>query len=99
MSRTWSIQIPDEFHVNIQDLFKIEGGGRAGMAKLAAIIIDESYGKMKTNFPSTQHHCSEKQPLYPINLEYAAVDGFVTYDLYCRIKLMMKGIRHLQQKL
>ena len=69
------------------------------MDKLAAIIIGESYRKMKTNFPSTQHHCWEKQPLDPINLEYAAVDGFVAYDLYRRIKLMMKGLRHLQPKL
>ena len=69
------------------------------MAKLAAIIIDESYGKMKINFPSTQPHCWEKHPLDPINLEYADVDGFVAYDLCRMIKLMMKGLRHLQPKL
>ena len=87
--------IPDEYHVDIQDVFKIKGTGpddRDGMADLAAMIIDESYEDMKKNFTSADHDYWEWKPLSPLHLEYAARDGFVSYELFKRIVTMNEGL-------
>ena len=85
MFRSWSIKIPDEFHVDLQDLFQYKGHYRTGMSVMASILIDDSYGQMKVKFPEKQHDFWEKQPLDSVNIEYAAVDGFVSYELYRKI--------------
>ena len=81
------IEIPPNNWIDIQALVKTqEGTRRDGMAKLAEHIIDSSYGAMKQNFPSTRHDYWEEQPLSDINLKYAAIDAYVSYELYVRIR-------------
>ena len=58
--------------------------------------MDESYGDMKKKFPSDRHHFWEEMPLAQINLHCAAVDGYVSYELLCRIIDMNNGRRHLR---
>ena len=82
------IFIPDQYHVDIQELIKLDSrpNFRDGMGKLAKAIIDESYGDMKKKkFPSDRHHFWEEMPLAQINLYYAAVDRCVSYELLRRI--------------
>ena len=98
LARAW-IKIPDEHHVDIQRLFCIKGGGeRDSMADLAAAIIDPSYKNMKKSFPKEKHQFWEWKPLSPIHLEYAAKDGYVSYELYRRILIIKNGLRHLHQQ-
>jgi hypothetical protein len=52
------------------------------MADLAAAIIDPSYKNMKKSFPKEKHQYWEWKPLSPLHLEYAAKDGYVSYELY-----------------
>ena len=93
------IRIPDEHHVVIQRLFCIKGGAeRDSMADLAAAIIDPSYKNMKKSFPKEKHQFWEWKPLSLIHLEYAAKDGYVSYELYRRILIIKNGLRHLQQQ-
>ncbi|KAK1663127.1 hypothetical protein QYE76_016025 [Lolium multiflorum] len=94
MQRSWNIEIPIQYHIDLQDLFKLERD-RTGMADMAAGLIDMSYKGMKKEFPSVQHKFWEKNPLDEINLEYAARDGFVAYELYRIIRLCNYGQRHL----
>ena len=56
------------------------------MAKLAEHIIDSSYGAMKQNFPSRRHDYWEEKPLSDINLKYATIQAYVSYELYVRIR-------------
>jgi hypothetical protein len=87
-----SISIPAEYHVDLQDVFKIEERGvRAGMGYLAAAIIDPSYKEMKNECTSDMHHNWHK-PLSPKHLEYAAKDGYVSYEMYNRILTMKEGL-------
>ncbi|KAM0848630.1 hypothetical protein ACQ4PT_054253 [Festuca glaucescens] len=94
MKESWNIEIPGECHIDLQDLFKLERD-RTGMADMAAALIDKTYKGMKKEFPSSQHKFWEKKPLDKINLEYAARDGFVAYELYRIIRLCNYGQRHL----
>ncbi|KAM0839333.1 hypothetical protein ACQ4PT_060402 [Festuca glaucescens] len=80
MQQSWNIEIPSQYHIDLQDLFKLERD-RTGMADMAAGLIDMSYKGMKKEFPSVQHKFWEKNPLDEINLEYAARDGFVAFML------------------
>jgi hypothetical protein len=93
MQRSWNIEIPIEYHIDLQDLFQLERD-RTGMADMAAALIDMSYKGMKKEFPSVQHKFWEKNPLDEINLEYAARDGFVAYKLYHIIRQCNYGQRH-----
>ena len=52
------------------------------MADLAGELINKSYVTMKTKFPEDGHKKWEKQPLDDVNMKYAAVDGFVSFELY-----------------
>lgn len=80
------IKIPENNWIDIQTLIKIQGGEkRDGMAKLAKHIIDSSYGDMKQDFPTERHDYWEEKPLSDINLKYAAIDAYVSYELYVRI--------------
>ena len=65
------------------------------MADLAEAIIDPSYKTMKTSFPNNKHDYLEWKPLSPVHLEYAAKDGYVSYELYRRILIIKHGLRHL----
>ncbi|XP_071678565.1 uncharacterized protein [Lolium perenne] len=81
MQRSWNIEIPIEYHIDLQDLFQLERD-RTGMADMAAALIDMSYKGMKKEFPSVQRQVTGEESLDEINLEYAARDGFVAYKLY-----------------
>ena len=65
------------------------------MANMAAAVIDEEYAGMKTKFPKNQHKKWEKTPLDAINIEYAARDAYVAYELYRMIRITNYGQRHL----
>jgi hypothetical protein len=91
MFRIVAIYITPEYHVDIQDLFKIkEKGDRAGMGALEVAIIDDSYKNMKkfTDLMHQQLHL----PLSPEHLRYVAIDGYVCYDMYKRILDMKEGL-------
>jgi hypothetical protein len=89
-----SIVIPPCHHIDIQDLYQtgktLSNGliGRDGMALMASEIIDSSYAHMKGKLTNTDHFYWEWKPLPEINLHYAAVDGYVSYELYSRIRRM-----------
>ena len=51
------------------------------MAAMAVELISDHYKKMKTDFPSKQHDFWEEYPLLEVNLQYAAVDSYVLYEL------------------
>ena len=85
MERTWGFTIPRKFHVDIQDIYHIKGrgrDGRTGMVDLVGELINKSYLTMKTKFPEDGHKKWEKQPLDDVNIKYAVVDGFVSFELY-----------------
>ncbi|XP_071676826.1 uncharacterized protein [Lolium perenne] len=63
---------------------------RDGMASLATSIIDESYGLMKSKFPRERHKDWDEQPLSDLNLEYAAKDAYVSYQLYVKIWFFLR---------
>ena len=90
--------MPNEHHVDIQREFCIKGGDkRDSMADLAEPIIDPSYKTMKTSLPKDKHNYWEWKLLSPLHLEYAAKDGYVSYELYRRILIIKHGLRHLLQ--
>ena len=100
MKRTWEweVEIPDEYHVDIQELFRLDNKIRTGMAPMAAELLDESYGTMKSKFPGDGHKKWEKNPLDEINRVYAAKDAFVAYKLYRLIYKINQGQLHLEQQ-
>ena len=85
------ITIPAENWIDLQSLVKVQGGGKKdGMASLASCIIDESYGEMKNEFPPKRHDYWEEEPLSDLNLEYAAKDAYVSYQLYVQIWFFLR---------
>ena len=91
------IHIPEGYHIDIQDLFKTPGGqGRDGMGDMASKIIDSEYVDMKDRFPSEGHKRWEFMPLPKVNQNYAAIDGYLSFELYRRIKTINDGQLHLQ---
>ena len=94
MRRTWGIEIPAACHIDLQGKFRLEHD-KTSMANMAAAVIDEEYAGMKTKFPKDQHKKWEKTPLDAINIEYAAIDPYVAYELYRRIGIVNYGQRHL----
>ena len=83
MMHTCNIEIPEECYIDLQDLIHFdEQDGKTGMADMAAAYIHEDYAGMKTTFPKRQHMCWQKNPLDWINLDYAAVDAYVSFELY-----------------
>jgi ribonuclease D len=94
------LYIPDDKHVDIQDLFRINNCPRTGMAAMAAKLIHPKYAGMKDNFVSDfekrqGHDYWDFKPLADMNLEYAATDGYVTYELARIITLVRRGGMHL----
>jgi len=49
---------------------------------MARVMIHPKYADMKKGFPSEQHDFWEKNQLDWINLEYAAIDAYVAFELY-----------------
>lgn len=87
------ISIPAEYHVDIQDVFRIAGmGERAGMGKIAAVIIDPSYNEMKKECTNEMHNQWHWDPLSEKHLEYAAKDGYVSYELWNKILTIREGL-------
>ena len=94
------LYIPDDKHVDIQDLFRINNCPRTGMAVMAAKLIHPKYAGMKDNFVSDfekrqGHDYWDFKPLADMNLEYAATDGYVTYEIARIITLVRRGGKHL----
>ena len=81
------LYIPPGKHLDLQDMLKIPGSGeRAGMAKMASTLIHPKYAGMKEEFVDDYeelqgHNYWEWKPLADMNMEYAAIDGYVTYEL------------------
>ena len=92
------ITIPEHKWIDIQDMINYNGPGkRTGMGDLAAAIIDPSYKNMKNEFPTKSHNHWEWQPLPEVNLRYAAIDGYVSFELYRRLNKINEGQRQAQQ--
>jgi hypothetical protein len=89
------IKIHENNWIDIQDLINFNGPGkRTGMADLASVLIDPSSINMKLNFPSTGHDDWEVEPLPHVNLRYATIDGYVSYELRRQLTKINEGRRH-----
>ena len=82
MMSTWGIEIPADCHIDLQDLIQFRYAEKTGMADMAAVLIDPEYAGMKKKFPKEQHWFWEKNCLDRINLDYAAIDAYVSFELY-----------------
>ena len=78
-------------HLDIQLEFRGHGD-RIGMATLAGELIDISYHDMKENFPTSLHKCWDRKPLCQTSIDYAAVDGYLSYELYSRVQTMKDSL-------
>ena len=82
LPQTWpNVNIPEEFYVDLQHLYRLPGTNKVGMKVMVVDLIDPWYADMKA-FPYKAHSFWEKRPLYKINKDYAAIDGFVAFELY-----------------
>ena len=88
LANEW-MDIPPQYHIDLQHVFKIEGTpyDRARMAAMAGKLIDKKYLNMKKGFKDNMfkregHSYWEWKPLSEPNLTYAILDGYVTYELY-----------------
>jgi len=80
------MKIPREYYVDLQDeYFKYTGHERAGMGTMAKRLIDSWYGDMKKKFHHDRHRMWGVIPLPQMNIEYAAIDAWVSYELYRKI--------------
>ena len=96
MKRTWpGLEIPSACHIDLQAIFRLEHS-KTGMAAVASAVIDEdAYKNMKKRFNSAQHDLWEKYPVDGCNIEYAAIDAYVAYEVYRKIRIINYGQRHL----
>jgi hypothetical protein len=72
------------------------------MADLAAKLIDPKFANMKKEFKYNRrrkegHDFRECKPLSWMNLEYAAIDGYLSYEIYNKIYTVNEGQAHLQR--
>lgn len=81
--------VPPQYHFDIQMEFP---EARIGMDILAGEIIHTSYHYMKVKFRPELHHRWDWKPLDPDSIDYAAVDGYVSYELYHRIRSMKDSL-------
>ena len=74
------------YHVDIQEVLKFppEKRDMAGMGYLAGIVIDPSYAEMRKLTDDDHQHWHET-PLTQAQLEYATIDGYLSYELWNRI--------------
>uniref|UniRef100_A0A8I6X129 3'-5' exonuclease domain-containing protein n=1 Tax=Hordeum vulgare subsp. vulgare TaxID=112509 RepID=A0A8I6X129_HORVV len=96
MRHNFGIEIRAGCLVDLQTIFRLRHE-RTSMAHMAVALIDDSYGDMKTSFPKSQHRLWEKGPLDDINIQYAAKDAYVSYELYRKIRVVNYGQRHLEE--
>uniref|UniRef100_A0A8I6XTD1 3'-5' exonuclease domain-containing protein n=1 Tax=Hordeum vulgare subsp. vulgare TaxID=112509 RepID=A0A8I6XTD1_HORVV len=96
MRHSFGIEIPAGCLVDLQTIFRLRHD-RTSMAHMAVALFDESYGDMKTSFPKYQHKLWEKGPLDDINIQYAAKDAYVSYELYRKIRVVNYGQCHLEE--
>ena len=83
MMRTWDIEIPEDCYIDLQDLIHFdEQDGKTVMAHMSTAYIHEDYARMKEKFPKKNHNFLEKNPPDWINLEYAAIDAYVAFELF-----------------
>ena len=99
LDKRW-LYIPDGKHIDLQDMFMLPGRPRTGMAAMAEHLIHPKYADMKTKFVTDYekrvgHSFWEYKPLADMNLEYAATDAYVSYELCRIITLVNQGRRHL----
>ena len=91
------LYIPPGKHLDLQDMLKLpDAGERAGMAKMAATLIHPKYASMKEEFLDDYealqgHHYWEWKPLADMNMKYAAIDGYVTYELTRIVTIVNQG--------
>uniref|UniRef100_A0A8I6YBN2 3'-5' exonuclease domain-containing protein n=1 Tax=Hordeum vulgare subsp. vulgare TaxID=112509 RepID=A0A8I6YBN2_HORVV len=97
MRQSFGIEIPAGCLVDLQTIFRLRHD-RTSMAHMAIALIDESYDDMKTSFPKYQHKLWEKGPLDDINIQYAAKDAYVSYELYRKIRVVNYSQRHLEKR-
>ncbi|KAK1696532.1 hypothetical protein QYE76_013229 [Lolium multiflorum] len=83
------LYIPPGKHLDLQDMLNIPGyGNRDGMATMSSELIHPKYAGMKEKFVHDYdkfegHNFWEFKPLSDMNLEYASIDGYVTYEPHC----------------
>ena len=88
------IRLDKWYHVDIQDVLKFPAdikGTRAGMGYLAGVVIDPSYKEM-AKLTHEEHQHWHDIPLSQAQLEYAARDGYVSYELWNRICNIKYGL-------
>ena len=93
MRKSFNIEIPAAFHIDIQDIFRPRNQQRTSMVHMAVDLIDDYYADMKTKI--NNHNEWEMTPLRGKNIEYAAVDAYVAYELYRVIRVVNHGQRHI----
>ena len=81
------------YHVDIQEVLKFppEIQDRASMNYLAGILIDPSYME-KAKLTGDDHQHWHEAPLTQALLEYAAIDGYLSYELWNRINNIKYGL-------
>jgi hypothetical protein len=92
-------------HVDLQDHFNFPGThqGQTGTAKMAALIIDRTYEDYKEEFRKKKLHDTwHLRELEPEQIQYAAKDAYVRYDMYRRISMIRGGFwtsqHHVRQQ-
>ena len=95
MKCTWGFEISSVCHIDLQAIFRLEHL-KTGMAATASAVLDEdAYKDMKKIFKSGQHYLWEKYPLDGCNIEYAAIDAYVAYEVYRKIRIVNYGQRQV----
>ena len=61
------------------------------MAALANVLISNFYVSMKDDFPEGRNEFWEESLLEEINLQYAAMDGYVSFQLYYQLMIIERG--------
>ena len=81
------------YHIDIQEVLKfpLEKKDRASMNYLAGIVIDPSYVE-KAKLTGEDHQHWHEAPLTQPFLEYAAIDGYLSYELWNRISNIKYGL-------
>uniref|UniRef100_A0A8I6WKQ4 Uncharacterized protein n=1 Tax=Hordeum vulgare subsp. vulgare TaxID=112509 RepID=A0A8I6WKQ4_HORVV len=97
MRHNFGIEIPADCHIDIQDKFKLEHE-RTLMAHMAVALIDEDYADMNTKFPRAYFQLkSGRGPHLTVSTlsMQQKMHTYVSYELYCMIRIMNYGQCHL----
>ena len=63
------------------------------MQALASKLIDPWYKTMKSKVDSKIQNCWQENPLDMVNITSAAIDGYVSYELYRKYLLIQRESR------